>query len=76
MDVETAVFGNYMCLVCGSSYIYTFIYSRSTNKYFSWKHAHIPSLCFVLYHLSLAVAVFIHLIVVIKLYLNSGFRLA
>ena len=37
------------------------MYSSPSNMYliyyFSWKHGHIPSLCFVLYHLSLAAAV-------------------
>ena len=46
--------------------INTSIYGRSTNRYSSWKHAHIPSPCFVLYHLTLTVVVFIHLIMVIS----------
>ena len=72
MEVETAALVIYTCLVWESSQtvLFTAALVIHTLEYFFWKHAHslsmfciiqpdLPSLCFALYNLTLAVAVFI-----------------
>ena len=61
MEVETAALANYMYSAWECSareFSHTLPFSAALAiHYFSWKHAHIPFLCFALYHLTLAVAV-------------------
>ena len=62
MEVETAALANYMCSLWESSHTLSFTAALAihTSPYnTSPGNMHIPSLCFVVYHLTLAVAVFI-----------------